>query len=55
MVSFFRNSSPVTVMLAAGPPAVGCNPIVAPVGSGAYTVAAGPVRGLVLVAVTLNV
>jgi hypothetical protein len=53
--SFARKSWPVAAMLVVDTPAVGASPMLAPVGSGANTVAAGPVRGLVLVAVTLNV
>ena len=52
--SFFRKNWPVTVMLVVSPPAVGCRPIVAPLGRGAYTIAAFPVAPLVLVALTVN-
>ena len=55
MFSFLRNSSPVTVIEVAAVPADGANPNVAPPGRGAYTIAAGPVTFLELVAVTLNV
>ena len=55
MLSFFRKNWPDAVIELSAPPAVGCNPMVAPVGSGAYTVAAGPVTLRELVAVTLKV
>ncbi len=55
MLSFLRKLSPVTVRMVLSPPAVGDNPMVAPIGSGAYTTAAAPVVGLVLVALTANV
>jgi hypothetical protein len=55
MLSFLRKSWPVTVMGVLAPPAVGDSPIVAPLGSGAYMVAAAPVVGLELVALTENV
>jgi hypothetical protein len=35
MLSLFKNAWPVTVMLVLGPPAVGCMPMLAPIGSGA--------------------
>jgi hypothetical protein len=55
MLSFFRNSWPVAVMLVVASPAVGWRPMLALMGSGAYMVAAGPVTLLELVAVTENV
>jgi hypothetical protein len=55
MLSFFRKSWPVTVMTVLDVPAVGCKPMVAPTGRGAYTTAAFPVAPLVLVAVTVKV
>ena len=54
MLSFLRKLSPVTVRVVLRTPAVGDNPMLAPLGSGAYTTAAGPVVGLVLVALTVN-
>jgi hypothetical protein len=35
MLSFFKNSWPVTVTLVPAVPAVGCIPMLAPIGSGA--------------------
>jgi hypothetical protein len=55
MLSFFRKPWPVAVMPAEAWPAVGSSPMLAPMGRGAYTVAAGPVTFLELVAVTENV
>jgi hypothetical protein len=55
MVSFLRKSWPVAVMLVLAGPVVGCRPMLAPLGRGAYTVAAGPVALRELVAVTVKV
>jgi hypothetical protein len=54
-LSFLRKLWPVTVMLMVITPPVGCSPIEASLGRGAYTTAAGPVADLELVALTLNV
>jgi hypothetical protein len=55
MASLARNSWPVATMFVVETPAVGASPMLAPVGRGAYTVAAGPVTFREFVAVTLNV
>jgi hypothetical protein len=54
-LSFFRKFEPVTVIALVIRPAVGCKPIVASEGRGAYTIAGFPVVGLELVALTVKV
>ena len=55
MLSFFRKSWPVTVMAVVAPPAVGCSPMLAPVGKGRKPSPQPRSLARVLVALTANV